>query len=33
TALVNKGTGQNYGLEFTLERFFNRGFYYEIVAR
>ncbi|MFT7196460.1 MAG: hypothetical protein ACI83W_000818 [Marinoscillum sp.] len=28
TALVNKGTGQNYGLEFTLECFFNRGFYY-----
>lgn len=26
--LVNEGTGRNYGLEFTLERYFNRGFYY-----
>lgn len=26
--LVNKGTGRNYGVEFTLERFFNRGFYF-----
>ena len=26
--LVNEGTGRNYGLEFTLERYLNRGFYY-----
>lgn len=26
--LVNKGTGSNYGLELTLERFLNNGFYY-----
>lgn len=25
--LVNDGTGENYGLEFTAERFFHRGFY------
>ncbi len=24
---VNKGTGYNYGVEFTLERFLNKGFY------
>ena len=27
-SLVNKGSGQNYGMELTLERYFNRGFYY-----
>ncbi len=27
-SLVNKGLGRNYGLELTLERFFNKGFYY-----
>jgi hypothetical protein len=27
-SLVNTGTGYNYGLEFTLERFFSRNFYY-----
>jgi hypothetical protein len=27
-SLVNKGTGQNYGLELTLEKFFNRGYYF-----
>lgn len=27
-SLVNEGTGRNYGLEFTLERFFNKNFYY-----
>jgi len=27
-SLVNSGTGYNYGLEITLERFFNKGFYY-----
>ncbi len=26
--LVNEGKGKNYGLEFTLERYFNNGFYY-----
>lgn len=26
--LVNEGTGTNTGIELTLERFFNRGFYY-----
>ncbi|KYP13609.1 TonB-dependent receptor [Flavihumibacter sp. CACIAM 22H1] len=30
--LVNKGTGQNYGIEFTLERFFSRNFYYLVNA-
>ncbi len=28
--LVNKGTGKNYGLELTLERFFNNNYYYLI---
>lgn len=27
-SLVNKGTGKNYGVEFTLERFFSNNFYY-----
>ena len=27
-SLVNKGTGKNYGLEFTLEKFFSKNFYY-----
>ena len=27
-ALVNKGTGKNYGIELTLERFFSHNFYY-----
>ncbi len=26
-SLTNKGTGQNYGLEFTLEKYFSKGFY------
>lgn len=26
--MVNDGTGKNYGLEFTMERFLHRGFYY-----
>ena len=30
--LVNKGTGKNYGVELTVERFFNRGYYYLINA-
>ncbi len=28
--LVNEGTGKNYGIELTLERFFNKHFYYLI---
>lgn len=27
-SLVNKGTGRNYGIEATLEHFFNKGYYY-----
>ncbi len=27
-SLVNKGTGNNYGVEITIERFFKKGFYY-----
>jgi hypothetical protein len=27
-SLVNKGTGRNYGLEMTFEKFFNRNYYY-----
>lgn len=30
--LVNKGSGENYGIEFTLERFFNKNYYYLINA-
>lgn len=30
--LVNKGTGTNYGLEITLERFLNNGFYYLLTS-
>ena len=29
-ALVNKGTGKNYGVELTIERFFDNNFYYLI---
>lgn len=28
TGLTQEGTGQNYGLEITLERFFNQGWYF-----
>jgi hypothetical protein len=31
-SLVNDGTGKNYGLELTLERFFDKGFYYLITT-
>jgi len=31
-SLVNKGSGKNMGLEFTLERFFNKGYYYLLTA-
>lgn len=27
-SLINKGTGRNYGTEITLERFFNKGYYF-----
>ncbi|MGF1925326.1 MAG: TonB-dependent receptor plug domain-containing protein, partial [Bacteroidia bacterium] len=30
--LVNKGSGKNYGVELTLERFFNKNFYYLVNA-
>ena len=26
--LVNEGTGRNYGVELTVERFFNKGYYF-----
>lgn len=32
TDLVNKGNGYNYGVELTLERFLNKGFYYLITG-
>ncbi len=31
-SLVNKGTGTNYGIEFTLEKFFSKGYYYLLTA-
>lgn len=31
-SLVNEGTGENYGIEFTLERFLSKNFYYLITA-
>lgn len=30
--LVNEGTGENYGVELTLERFFDRGFYFLVTS-
>lgn len=30
--LVNEGTGRNYGLELTLERFFSKGFYFLVTT-
>ena len=30
--LVNKGTGENYGIELTVERFFNKNYYYLVNA-
>jgi hypothetical protein len=32
TNLVNNGKGYNYGIEITLERFLNKGFYYLLTA-
>jgi len=31
-SLINQGTGSNYGLELTLERFFNKGFYFLVTT-
>lgn len=31
-SLVNKGTGRNYGVELTVERFFNQGYYFLITS-
>lgn len=31
-SLVNAGTGRNYGIELTLERFYSKGFYYLITT-
>jgi hypothetical protein len=31
-SLVNKGTGQNYGLEFTFERFLRKDYYFLLTA-
>jgi hypothetical protein len=31
-SLVNNGTGKNYGAEFTLERFFSKGYYFLITG-
>jgi outer membrane receptor protein involved in Fe transport len=30
--LINKGTGRNYGIEFTAERYFNKDFYFLATA-
>jgi hypothetical protein len=31
-SLVNKGTGENYGFEFTLEKFYSQGYYFLFTA-
>ncbi len=31
-SLINKGTGENYGVELTFEHFLNKGFYYLVTA-
>jgi hypothetical protein len=31
-SLVNAGTGRNYGVEFTLEKFFSKGYYFLVTA-
>lgn len=31
-SLVNNGTGRNYGVELTLERFYNKGYYFLITT-
>lgn len=30
--MVNKGTGENYGIDITIEQFLNKGFYYFLVS-
>ena len=30
--LVNNGTGENYGVEFSIEKFFSKGYYYLVTA-
>ncbi|MFM2048693.1 MAG: hypothetical protein RI955_1241 [Bacteroidota bacterium] len=30
--LTNKGTGKNYGIEFTVEKFFSKGYYYMLTG-
>ncbi len=32
TGLLNKGTGKNYGIEFTLEKFLDKGYYFLITS-
>lgn len=32
TNLVSKGTGRNYGIELTLERFFSKGYYFLVTT-
>ena len=31
-SLVNKGTGENYGIELTLEKFLNKGYYFLVTV-
>lgn len=31
-SLVSKGTGENYGLEITIEKFYSRGYYFLVTA-
>ncbi len=31
-SLVNKGTGKNYGVELTLEKFYSKGYYYLVTT-
>lgn len=31
-SLVSKGTGENYGLEFTIEKFYSKGYYFLITG-
>ena len=31
-SLVNNGTGENYGFELTLEKFYSKGYYFLITA-
>lgn len=31
-SLVNEGTGRNYGIEFTIEKFFSKGYYFLVTT-